>query len=122
MLKDSFYYITFLQSTETTLTADLQLNAGHAIFRGHFPNQPVVPGVCLMQMVKEVLEVQINQSLMLIKADFLKFIVPVVPDKTMQLHFQVKYNFTGEGQLKTSATLLADTVVSFKFQGYFRVV
>lgn len=30
-----------------------QINGNHPVFLGHFPQQPVVPGVCTLQMLKD---------------------------------------------------------------------
>jgi len=121
MLKDDFYTIAAFYSEGNTLNATLQLNAEHAVFKGHFPGQPVVPGVCLMQMVKEVLATELKQPLMLTRADYLKFIVPVIPKNVQLLKLQLKYNTIGEGIIRVAATFTAETVTCFKFQGYFKM-
>lgn len=119
MLKDDFYLITDLQSSEGTITATLKINPAHKIFKGHFPGQLVVPGVCLMQIVKEVLEVQLKKSLILGKADFLKFINPVIPNQDQLLQLKLKYILPENQLIKISATITAGATAYFKFQGYF---
>jgi 3-hydroxyacyl-[acyl-carrier-protein] dehydratase len=34
----------------------IELNPTHAIFSGHFPNNPILPGVCALQIAKELLQ------------------------------------------------------------------
>ena len=46
ILQVDFYTINNLQVVGTTVNAELVLNAGHSIYEGHFPGQPVTPGVC----------------------------------------------------------------------------
>lgn len=49
MLLDNFYTIlSSEQPDETSGTVLLELNPDHAIYQGHFPAHPVVPGVCLL--------------------------------------------------------------------------
>ena len=52
MLKNDFFTFTALQLEGDMVTTNIELNAAHSIFKGHFPGQPIVPGVCMMQMVK----------------------------------------------------------------------
>jgi 3-hydroxyacyl-[acyl-carrier-protein] dehydratase len=56
MLQGDFFIISKIETTEAEIKAELIINARHKIFEGHFPGQPVVPGVCMMQMVKEIIE------------------------------------------------------------------
>ena len=119
MLKDHLYTLLSAENSENILTATVQLNLAHAIFKGHFPDQPVVPGVCLMQIVKEVLEEQVAQSLLLMKADYLKFIAPVIPEDGKQLQLQLKYSVMENGIYKVSAILVQEDSPCFKIQGYF---
>ena len=44
MLLDDFFKIINLQQKENTFKAELEINAAHKIFEGHFPGQPVTPG------------------------------------------------------------------------------
>ena len=50
MLKDFYTLNTLQQIAANTYLCTLTLNAEHPIFKGHFPNNPVTPGVCMMQI------------------------------------------------------------------------
>ena len=54
MLKDFYTLNTLQQIAANTYLCTLTLNAEHPIFKGHFPNNPVTPGVCMMQIVKNL--------------------------------------------------------------------
>jgi len=41
---------------ERTFQFRFTLNPGSDVYRGHFPGNPVAPGVCTLQMVKECLQ------------------------------------------------------------------
>lgn len=46
MLKDNFYHYTIAPvDTDHTVRCRVRFNRDHAIFEGHFPGLPVVPGV-----------------------------------------------------------------------------
>lgn len=51
-----FYSIIDSESDGTTHTYHVLINAEHPIFAGHFPGQPVVPGVMTLKVVRELAE------------------------------------------------------------------
>lgn len=42
-------------SAEDRFTFRVRLDAAHPIYAGHFPGNPVLPGVCTLQIVRECL-------------------------------------------------------------------
>ena len=52
ILLNDFFTINDTVTSETEIWAELHINSNHKIFEGHFPNQPVVPVVCIMQSGK----------------------------------------------------------------------
>lgn len=55
MLLENFYKIIHRKEREDGKQAiEIELNPGHVLYQGHFPGQPVVPGVCTLQMIKKV--------------------------------------------------------------------
>ena len=56
MLLGNFFTIINKEITDNSATLLISINAAHPIFEGHFPGQPVVPGVCMIQMIKEMME------------------------------------------------------------------
>ena len=55
MLINNFYKIKNIEAGEKYVV-NIEMNPAHEIYNGHFPGMPVVPGVCLTQMVKETVE------------------------------------------------------------------
>jgi 3-hydroxyacyl-[acyl-carrier-protein] dehydratase len=106
---------------EHIVKVGLELNARHRIFEGHFPGQPVVPGACLMQMVKEVTGAILTRELQLRRADQLKFIALIDPNADNILEMLLTIRTKEAGQVSVSASLLNRAVVCFKFSGVFRM-
>ena len=52
MLLENFYKIIHIKEREDGKQAiEIELNPGHVLYQGHFPGQPVVPGVCTLQII-----------------------------------------------------------------------
>ena len=56
MLNSTFYTIRKRTDTEGGVDYRVSLNASHIIYEAHFPGNPVTPGVCIIQIVKELVE------------------------------------------------------------------
>jgi 3-hydroxyacyl-[acyl-carrier-protein] dehydratase len=119
MLQGDFFHITTLQTTDNTTKVLLEINPAHAIFEGHFPGQPVVPGVCLMQMVKEITEKALGKETRLVKADQIKFLALLIPAENQPLQMELKFSTRENGETGVDAQLVNDTTVFFKFKGLF---
>ena len=52
----------------------------HPIFKGHFPNCPIVPGACLVQIAEELLSQSLNTLVHFTAIKNLKFRKPITPD------------------------------------------
>lgn len=88
--KDFFKIIEFIDNDDNInqFAARIELNAGHDIFKGHFPGEPIVPGVCLLQMAKEIIEERLKVKLQLIKAPNVKYLSIVNPDVDPIIEYQ----------------------------------
>lgn len=117
MLLGDFFNIIELEENTGEINALLEINAMHMIFEGHFPNQPVVPGVCMMQMVKEVIEQVLKKQTLLSSAAEMKFLAVIDPTQNNIINTTIKYSLEESGKVKAVASLFKDELVHFKFKG-----
>lgn len=81
-----FYTLKSSEKTEKgSFIANISLNKDHEIFKGHFPGNPVTPGVCMMQIVKELTEEFTGKKLFLKSASNVKFMAIINPFETPDL-------------------------------------
>jgi 3-hydroxyacyl-[acyl-carrier-protein] dehydratase len=113
------FKISKLAHQEGNISAVLDINKNCDIFNGHFPGHPIVPGACMLQIVKEVLETALIASLRLKKADHLKFMAMIDPENTQAVDLDIAYRFEQGGDVNVAAKLMSGEVVCFKFQGRF---
>ncbi len=118
MLAGNFYTVTAQSRELGQVTATIELNAAHPIFQGHFPEQPVVPGVCMMQTITEMLESALDKKVMLKKASQMKFLHMIDPVKQPLVDVSLTYK-EDDGGWKVNATLKRDDKTFMKFQGIF---
>ena len=74
------------------------LNPDHLIYKAHFPGQPVTPGVCILQMLQELLSVQYDKQLFIknIKnAKFISMMSPVTDSRVSVLFSSVTQEESG---------------------------
>jgi 3-hydroxyacyl-[acyl-carrier-protein] dehydratase len=120
LLSDDFFYIREIfhsSDPEEKLTVQLELNPAHEIYKGHFPGNPVVPGVCLIEMIKETLAHHMGKPLTLKNADEVKFMNMVNPELNPLLNLEIRIKPPTAENLRISATITAAELVFVKFRG-----
>lgn len=115
MLLDNFYTLLSSESPDSiTWTIRVKLNPEHAIYQGHFPEHPVVPGVCLLQLIKECTEGIRRQQLQYTQVSSCKFLSVVNPVKTpcLAVTLTLKEMEEGKLQLQAEGTVKAEGAVT----------
>lgn len=118
-LQGTFFRVFSIKAEGNSARATIELNPQHEIFEGHFPGMPVVPGVCMMQMVKEIVERITGSETLLSKSDIMKFLVVINPLENKIIEVDMKYNTDVNGAFEVTAAILVNTTVCFKFKGLF---
>jgi 3-hydroxyacyl-[acyl-carrier-protein] dehydratase len=119
ILSGDFYTIRSMQTEGNMVSAELELNALHQIFEGHFPGMPIVPGVCQMQMVKEILEIVLARETRLVRASNMKFLAVINPVENAVVQLSLQFDITDAGY-KVVSSIASAVAVHFKFQGLFK--
>lgn len=117
-LINDFYTVESIQAEENKITATIVLNQQHAIFKGHFEQMPVVPGVCQTQMIKELLQQITNKNLLLTKGDNIKFTGMIVPTQHPKVLIEIGYKSL-ENSYQAEAKLFSENTTFTKFKGEF---
>ena len=115
MLLNDFYTITTQDHQQGSLKASISINKQHRIFEGHFPGHPVVPGVCMMQIVREVMEQSTGKTLRVARAPMMKFLTIINPEQNNQVEVSVTYTEKDNG-LDLNATLFSGETIYFKLK------
>jgi len=121
MLIEGLYSVLNFKYEEQTVTATVKLNAKHEVFKGHFPGNPVMPGVCMIQMIKELCEQATDKTLFLSVASNVKFMAIINPEKnnTIQLIIHIS---EVDGHLKVKNTVSFEETLALKLNATFKIV
>lgn len=117
MLLGSFYNIIESSSEGQTFRAKASFNAAHPIFKGHFPDLPVVPGVCQTQMLTETLSHILGRPIEIKRAQHIKFLALMNPTKVKELQMEIKIEKETEGTMLVSAFYSTPEEMFFRFKG-----
>ena len=103
MLVEDFYHIAELESRNMAITAEVHLNPEHRLYKGHFPQQAVVPGVMQIQIIREVLESGFKKTFLINEVVVAKYLRPVTPKENKVLNIQITYIATGVSEYLINA-------------------
>jgi 3-hydroxyacyl-[acyl-carrier-protein] dehydratase len=96
------------------------INIQHPILKGHFPDNPVVPGAWLIRAVHQAVEKIIDHKLNMTEASQVKFMKPVLTKKTDRLSLHGKLKLISEKSYYVDAILSDEKDTIMKFKGTFR--
>jgi 3-hydroxyacyl-[acyl-carrier-protein] dehydratase len=121
MLIRDFYHIESQDHDQGEITALIRLNADHAIYNGHFPGLPVVPGVVQLQIIKELVEGALQEKLLLTNMSSAKYLQMIIPSKNSRLACSISYKHV-EGLFKITAAMKEKDLVFTKIKASFMPV
>lgn len=79
-LNRNLYNIIDKETDGEVTTYTITLIPSCIIYAAHFPEMPITPGVCQIQMIKELLEDCLNLSLMIVGVKNAKFVSVLTPE------------------------------------------
>jgi 3-hydroxyacyl-[acyl-carrier-protein] dehydratase len=115
LLLNDLYTIQSISGMEKTIQATVLLHAEHAIFKGHFPGQPILPGVCMLEMISEITGSHLKQSFRIKAAPLIKYLNMIDPKKDPLIHFEIKYEDSPDKTL-IQGNISSGSRVFMKFQ------
>jgi 3-hydroxyacyl-[acyl-carrier-protein] dehydratase len=120
VLKD-FYKILSLENTnDTKYDAVILVNDKHDVFKGHFPDNPIMPGVCMIQIIKELSETITKSNLTMQTLSNVKFMALINPEVTPELRLELDITTTEDGLVKVKNTTYFNETVALKLSNVYK--
>jgi len=116
LLNNLFTYELIEGDSISFLKFRIYIHSGHVIFTGHFPENPITPGVCQMEMVKEVFGDYLNEALFFNNVSNMKFINMWVPNDSESVYLELSASVDEVGY-KMNASIYTGDEVYFKIKG-----
>ena len=115
MLINNLYTIQSITHSENEIQVAASLLTDHDIFKGHFPGHPVLPGVCMMEMVAEMTGDYLKNSFRIKGSPMIKFLRMIDPQRNPLIHFEIKYQIA-PGTVITNGRIYSGSEIFMKFQ------
>lgn len=124
MLLKDFYSVESLEKKdEKNYLVWIKLNKTHDIFKGHFPDNPVTPGVCMMQIVKELSEGFTEKKLFMSQVSNVKFMALINPETHSDLRLEIQLVTDLEAaEAKVKTTAIFEETVALKMNTTFKIL
>jgi 3-hydroxyacyl-[acyl-carrier-protein] dehydratase len=119
MIPTEFYTISTFKSENESIEATIKFNEGHLLFAGHFPGNPIVPGVVQIQIIKDLLEKIREQNLLLIQAKNIKFLSMISPSKHPYVEVSIRYQEAEDDSVQVQASMRSGEITFMKFIGKY---
>lgn len=121
MLLKDFYSIKQLEQDGESVTALIYVNKDHEVFKGHFPGNPIMPGVCMMQIIKEIVGEVTQSNLVMQSLSNVKFMALINPFVNPELKLEL--SITAEDDtVKVKNTTYFDQTVALKLSSIYKKI
>jgi len=119
ILKDNLFKINAQEAGQPVF--QIGINREWPIYKAHFPGHPITPGVCIVQMIQELLQVWLGREVNLVKAKNVKYLAIISPEEVCEL----SVSFTSieeqpDGTLKVHAQVAGGETVYTKLSATFK--
>lgn len=114
----NFYTIEAITEQGGEYACTIRLNPEHDVYKGHFPGMPVLPGVCMLRIMKDCASAVMDAPMRFQTVTSCKFLSVVNPLEQSLLVFifslkdtnklQAVASADGTAALKLKATLVAE--------------
>jgi len=116
MLIKDFYTIHSFNKSENSLFTEIHLNPEHEVYKGHFPQQAIVPGVIQLQIIKELLEKDLSVNLIIKEVIVAKYLNMITPEENPVLEITIENRLNETGDYLINAVISKDDNIFTKLK------
>ncbi|MFH7003361.1 MULTISPECIES: 3-hydroxyacyl-ACP dehydratase [Flavobacterium] len=120
VLKDFYKVLSEEKTGDAKYNIRILVNANHEVFEGHFPGNPIMPGVCMIQIIKELTESITKSSLMIQTLTNVKFMALINPETNPELRLELDITTTEDDLVKVKNTTYFNDTVALKLSNTYK--
>ncbi|CAA9199762.1 hypothetical protein FLA105534_02788 [Flavobacterium bizetiae] len=120
VLKDFYKVLSEEKTGDAKYNIRILVNANHEVFEGHFPGNPIMPGVCMIQIIKELTESITKSSLMIQTLTNVKFMALINPETNPELRLELDITTTEDDLVKVKNTTYFNDTVALKLSNMYK--
>ncbi len=119
MILENNYYKVLSRSrhSETSVTFRVALLPDCDVYRGHFPGNPVCPGVCTMQMIRECAETFLGKSLHQPVVSQCRFVTLMTPAECPEVDIKMEILTATDQSFTVKATVSDSDNIYLEYKG-----
>lgn len=85
-LENNFYTINNIeQKSDDAFAVEVTILPEHQIYEGHFPQQPVVPGVCTLTIIRECIGNILSKEVSFASIKECKYVSALIPQEDLRI-------------------------------------
>ena len=105
MLKNTFFKIQSSDGLENGCNYRIAINASHSIFQAHFAGNPIMPGACIVQLIKELTSDYFGRAFFVCAIKNMKFLHAVNPLESPEITVQLSFAKIEDERIAVAAVL-----------------
>lgn len=117
-LLNEFFTIESAITNPGELVYCMHLNKEHYIYKAHFPNNPITPGVCILQIAQELIGKYLKVNLELQTLNNVKYMSIISPISNSTISLYITYIIFNE-TVKAKGIIKDDNVTFTKFSATY---
>jgi 3-hydroxyacyl-[acyl-carrier-protein] dehydratase len=116
---NDFFEVVSREGNDPNFSVVIKFNPEHEIFKGHFPGNPVVPGVCMIQIIKIILGDIYTKDFTMKKASQLKFLAVINPNENRTVTVDLGITNQSSDEITVTGNIYKDELIFLKYKGAF---
>lgn len=122
VLKDFYKIISEEKISDSKYNIIILVNEKHEIFKGHFPDNPIMPGVCMIQIIKDLVEIITKNTLMIQTLSNVKFMALINPEDNPELCLELEITETEDGLIRAKNTTYFRDTIALKLSNVYKKI
>ena len=102
---DNLFLTQSITETDGGFEAVVRCNPDHAVYKSHFPGNPITPGACMLQEAGVLMQEKMGRPLFLKTSKNIKYLSLLIPAEGKEVKFIFSHVVEGETECKTQVVI-----------------